>query len=185
MFFRPREEAYIMKRWRKTEKCHAPILDKFQRVKFPGTFYAAFSTVFGGIKDEKEAIGFLKTINRKMEKRKGDGTIFMDEIIKMRRGGYFDVTEVCNYTEHHVTPRSRDSREDYFKSDQIVLLPERFHAGWHMLFLNLYAEETVYFLKFLFLVSNCKNEKKEINYRRLNNIVEGLIKEDEKILSRV
>ncbi len=174
-----------MKRWRKTENLRAPILDRFYNSQFPDSFYSAFSLIFGEIKKEKEAIRFLKDLNKVMERRKGGGKLYNYEIAEIRNSdGYFDVTKLTAYNEHHVKPRSRDTRDDYSKRDQVILIPEKFHTAWHMIFLNLYAHETIEFLKFIFFICRCK-ESKEINYRKLNNVIEGLIEKDQKILNRV
>lgn len=168
-------------KWKRRKKCNAPILDKTDPLKFPNTFYTAFSTVFGRIKDEKRALRFLKSLNREMNRLKGGGKLTKNEILELRKESV-DVTRLCTYTDHHVTPTSRDDRPKGVETiDERVLIPAKFHAAWHIIFLNLYDEETIEFLERIFFILG--SNKENIDYCELTGIIESL--QGEKALSRV
>lgn len=168
-------------KWKRRNQCNAPILDKMGPLKFPNTFYTAFSTVFGQIKNEKRAFRFLESLNHEMNRRRGGGKLTKNEILELRKEN-IDVTKLCTYNDHHVTPTSRDDRPKGVKTiEEKVLIPANFHAAWHIIFLNLYDEETIEFLEKIFFIP--KDKKDNIDYCELTEIIESL--KGERVLSRV
>ncbi len=116
--------------------------------------------------------GINKLIDRKKQKRK----IEKDEIIELRNRSCLtiNITEYCFYNNHHVVPRSRDSRLPELKDDQVVKVPEIFHRAWHILFLNLYGKEIISFLeRVLFFV---QRRKEIITHYILQQMIETMVK---------
>ncbi len=168
--------------WKRKRNETAPLLDEIGSSRFPDSFYAAFSVVFGDISSRKKLFVFLENLNNLMNWKKGGGKIERKEIIMLRSNGYLDVTRSCSYDSHHVKPRSRDHRISEKKKDQVVTIPERFHQAWHMLFLNLYNQEIIDFLEYIFFL--VINKRKILTHYFLQKRVEKLIKEG-KIIRRV
>lgn len=68
-------------------------------------------------------------------------------------------------TKHHVTPSSRS------EFGREVILPEKFHTAWHILFGNLYDREVVLFIQ---EVNKLMDEADEITNKNLANIREEI-----------
>lgn len=158
--------------WENRNHYNSPILNKKGPFKLPDTFYTAFSIVFGKIRREKRAIRFLESLNKEMNNRKGGGKLRKEEIVELRKDDYVNATKLCIYNNHHVIPTSRDNRTKGEETiNEKVLIPKKFHAAWHVIFVNLYDEEAVIFLERIFFTlkkSNC------IDYCVLTNIIESL-----------
>lgn len=149
----------------------SPLLNKYP-LSYPESFYGAFSLVFGKIDDEDEAFLFLEDLNKRMDEEKGGGVIRIREIIYLRKeenifGG------PCTYNSHHVTPLSRGKRPKTEMNHEVVRLPEDFHASWHIVFFNLYDEETILLLEKIFTLLRMKIE---IDYNSLQELVGGVMK---------
>ncbi len=152
-------------------QCRAPLLDRFAPHFFPETFYFAFSVVFDQLDKQKKAFIFLESLNGYMEKQKGGGILTRQNIFAIRGDGYFDITETSLYNNHHVCPRSRDERPKIKKVDQLIKTPVKFHGCWHIIFNNLYDDETIDFLDKLFFIS--KKREKGISFLELESMIES------------
>lgn len=136
--------------WKAIEHYEAPMLDEFP-ISTPESFYRSFAIVFGSILRKEEAFSFIERINQMMAEKKGGGRLKKESILKARNEGC-DISEFVFYDNHHVTPSSRDDRPSIYRYDQVVELPKKFHAAWHVLFLNLYGREILIFLERLFYI---------------------------------
>ena len=162
--------------WRDREKYHAPLLEEEFHIEAPDSFYRSFAIVFGNIKNKTDAFFFIKGMNNLMTENKGGGRVEKECILNLRKE-HCDLNDFVVYDNHHVRPSSRDNRPKICKYDQIVELPEKFHASWHILFLNLYGKEVILFLERLFylLKKNSQFSYHEFN-RHVKNIREGRAK---------
>ncbi len=150
----------------------SPLLDRFE-FRFPSSFYNAFSDVFGQIEEEKEAFFFLEELNQIMNQRRGGGIVQIEEIVYLREQEFFK-NGLYIYNEHHVVPISRDGRRRVEADDQVVRLPEKFHASWHGVFFNLYDGETIDFLeRFLYIL----RKKMEFDYSGLQKLAGSIMQE--------
>ncbi len=146
----------------------SPLLAKLE-VDFPESFYVAFYLVFGSIESEARALDFLESLNYLMDQEKG-GILRKKDIILLRDEEiYFNGHGICPYNGHHVIPKSRTGKNgNGHKKLETIKIPEEFHSAWHMIFVNLYDDETVVFLdKFFFFSKNCES----FNYLNLNKII--------------
>ena len=155
--------------WKPRKSYFAPMLEEDYLITTPDHFYRSFAIVFGSISNEADAYQFIGHLNKMMENRKGGGKLLKREILAIRGEGY-DVTEHALYNRHHVTPSSRDHRHPEIKTDEVVKLPEKFHAAWHGLFANLYGEEVLIFLNKLFYFLS---RKEAFDYSEYNMHVES------------
>ncbi len=161
--------------WGPIKDYSAPLLDESETEKIPESFYKAFSVVFGVIDHPGDALNYLYHLNWLMEQKKGGGKLQREKIIKIREEVARSENEsktpfgVPEYDCHHVLPRSRDPRNEYFKDDQIVELPKKFHAAWHVLFANLYGDEIILFLTEVFTVLEFKSAGDEYKLKWMTN----------------
>ena len=155
--------------WKSRDHYFATMLEEDYPIHTPDHFYRSFALVFGSITNESDAYEFIGRLNLIMDKRKGGGKLLKREILDMRNEGY-DITEHASYNRHHVIPSSRDCRDPKTRTDQVVKLPEKFHAAWHGLFANLYGEEVLMFLNKLFYFLS---RKEAFDYAEYNLHVES------------
>ncbi len=162
--------------WRDREKYHAPLLEEEFQIEAPDSFYRSFAIVFGDIRRKADAFFFIKGVNDLMSQNRGGGRVRKEKILNLR-GEPCDLNEFVVYDNHHVKPSSRDNRAQICKYDQIVELPERFHAAWHGVFLNLYGKEVILFLERLFHILRKSSEFRYHEFNRhVKNVMEGRVK---------
>jgi hypothetical protein len=70
-------------------------------------------------------------------------------------------------TKHHIVPRSRGG---IGKTENTVMLPERYHVAWHIFFGNLKFEEAIIFMETVFLSKNEKGQHHEWTMEALYNL---------------
>ncbi len=134
--------------WKPIEHYDSELLENYQ-IDVPTHFYRSFSILFGSIRRKGDAIDFIWSLNQLMDLEKGGGKIKKETILNMR-GESWDISQLSFYDKHHVIPSSRDDRPAICKLDQVVHLPEKFHAAWHGVFSNLHGKETIIFLEKIF-----------------------------------
>ena len=66
-------------------------------------------------------------------------------------------------TKHHIIPRSREGGN----GENVMKIPDNFHQLWHGAFGNMLPEETIEFIKIVFLGKGRKRSKKKWTTKEL------------------
>lgn len=131
--------------------------------KLPHKAKEAFCVVFGfGIRNKKDVYYLTSCYCNVMKKKINEGSSFRKKEICLIRDDK-TMSLGTSYDKHHWPPKSRGGTE-------VVLLPDIFHACWHLLFFNLNGEEEFrFFIEKLFSYENVNDFialYKIVNYAR-------------------